>query len=77
MLKNILIKKNLNLLSGAPKNYVIKHKNLQIVTRQGTKTRNDNIQVTRLPSKDCNYPQINQQKYVFNNASRIFKELAQ
>ena len=68
----IINKKNPNLLSNVPKNYVIKHKNLQIFTRQETKIGIDNTQVTKFPSKDCNYPQINQDKYVLNNASRIF-----
>ena len=59
MLEKILNKKNLNLFSGVPKNGMIKHKNLQIVTRQGTKIGRDNTQVTKLLSKDYNYSQIN------------------
>ena len=62
---------------GVPKNDVIKHKNLQIVTRQGTKIGTDNAQATESLGIDYNYPHINQQKDVFNNASIIFEELAQ
>ena len=39
------------------------------------KIGHDDTQITKFPSKDCNYPQINQQKYIFNNASIIFEEL--
>ena len=42
MIKKIINNNNLNLLSGAPKNDVIKHKNLQIFTRQGAKISCDN-----------------------------------
>ena len=77
MLEKLLNKKKLNILSSVPKKDVIKHKNLQIITRQGTKIDHDNTQVTNLRSKDCNYPQINQQKYVINNDSIIFEYITQ
>ena len=73
MLEKLLNKNNFNILSIVPKNVIIKHKNLQIITRQGTKIDHDNTQVTNLRSKDCNYPQINEQKDIFIDVSRNFQ----
>ena len=68
-------KKNVNVFSSVKKCDVIRTKNLQIVTRQGTKIGTDNPQIRKIRNKD-NYPNPAKQKQLYNNASHIFQELA-
>ena len=46
---------------------VICTKNLQIVTRQGTKTGNDNPRISKIKNKD-DYPIPIKQKQLYNDA---------
>ena len=48
MLEKINKKKNVNVLSCVQKSDVIRAKNLQIVTRQGTKTGSDNPRISKI-----------------------------
>ena len=49
-------------------------KNLQIVTRQGTKIDNDNPKIRKIKIKDDYHNPVIQKK-LFNDASNIFQEL--
>ena len=51
MLKNISNKKNVNIFSSVQKIDVVRTKNLQIVTRQGTKTITDNPKISKIKNK--------------------------
>ena len=75
MLKKINDKKSVNVLSSFQKCDVIRTKNLQIVTRKGTKICTDNPQVGKIINKD-HYPNLDKQKKLYNDASHIFQELA-
>ena len=75
MLDKINKKKNVNVLSCVQKSDIIRTKNLQVVTRQGTKTGNDNPRISKIKSKD-DYPNPIKQKQLYNDASNMFQELA-
>ena len=66
---------NVNVLSSIQKGDVVQTKNLQIVTRQGTKIDMDNPQISKIKSKE-DYPNPGEQKQLYNDASIIFQELA-
>ena len=66
-LKKINNKKNVNVLSSVIKSDIIKTKNLQIVTRQGTQIGFDKPQISKVKSKE-DYPNIIEQKWLYNNA---------
>ena len=51
MLEKINKKKNINVLSSVKKCDVIRTKNLQIVTQQGTKIAMDNPQISKIRIK--------------------------
>ena len=51
------------------------YKNLQIVTRKGTKIGNDNPRISKIKKKD-DYLNPIKQKKLYNNASNIFQELS-
>ena len=55
MLEKINNKKNVNVLSSVQKCDVVRTKNLQIVTHQGTKTSMDNPKISKVKNKD-DYP---------------------
>ena len=61
MLEKINKNKNVNVLSCVQKYDVIRTKNLQIVTRQGTKNGSDNPRISKIKSKD-DYPDPIKQK---------------
>ena len=75
MLEKITKNKNVNVLSCVQKFVVIRTKNLQIVTRKGTKTINDNPRISKIKIKD-DYPDLIKQKKLYNNASNMFQEFA-
>ena len=54
---------------------VFQTQNLQIVTRQGTKTAMDNPKISKVKNKD-DYPNPVIQKQLYNDATNIFQELA-
>ena len=64
MLDNINKKKNVNVLLCVQKCEIIDTKNLHVVTRQGTKTGNDNLRISKIKNKD-DYPNpIKEKKYI-------------
>ena len=75
MLEKINKNNNVNVLSSVQKCDVIHNKNLQTVTRQGTKIDNDNPKIRKIKNKYC-YPNPIIQKKLYNDASNIFQELA-
>ena len=64
MLEKINKKKNVNVLSCVQKHDIIKAKNLHIVTRQGTKTRSDNPQISKIKEKNV-YPNPVKEKQIY------------
>ena len=74
MLDKINKKKNVNVLSSLQNCDDIHCKNLQIVTRQGTKIGNDNPQISKIKKK-YDYPNPVIQKQLYNDAFDIFQEL--
>ena len=72
MLEKINKKKNVNVLSFVQKNDVINTKNLHIVTRQGTKTRNDNPRINKIKEKNV-YPDPVKEKQIYKDATNVFK----
>ena len=75
MLEKINKNKNINVSSSVQKCDVIRTKNLQIVTREGTKIGNDTPRISKIKNKD-DYPNPVIQKKLYNNAFDIFQELA-
>ena len=71
MLDKINKKKNVNVLSFVQKSDVIRIKNLEIVTRQGTKTGNDNPRISKIKSKD-DYLDPIKRNQLYKNASNMF-----
>ena len=68
-------KKNVNVLSCIQKHDVINTKNLHIITRQGTKIGSDNPRISKIKEKN-DYPNLDKQKQLYNDATTIFKEFA-
>ena len=75
MLDKINKNKNFNVLLCVQRCDVIRTNNLQIVTRQGTQTGNDNPRISKTKSKD-DYPNPIKQKQLYNDASNMFQEFA-
>ena len=73
MLDKINKKKNVNVLSCVHKCDIIRTKNLHVVTRQGTKTGNDNPRTSKIKRKDDYHNPI-KHKQLYNYASNMFKE---
>ena len=73
MLEKINNKKNVNVLSSVQKCDVIRTRNLQIVTRQGTKIGTNNPQISKIRSK-YGYPNLDKQKQLYNDVLHIFQE---
>ena len=76
MLEKINKKKNGNVLSCVQKHDIINTRNLHIVTRQGTKTRNDNPQISKIKERNV-YPGPVKEKQIYKDATNIFREFAQ
>ena len=62
MLDKISNKSNINLLSSFPKHKVLNHKNLQIVTRHGTRIGVDKPQITKIQNNNDKYPNMDKHK---------------
>ena len=60
-------------MSSVLKSDIIKTKNLQIVTRQGTQIGFDKPQISKVKSKE-DYPNPIDKKRLYNNASKMFQE---
>ena len=75
MLEKINKNKNINVLLSVQKCDVIHTKNLQIVTRKGTKMGNENPRISKIKNND-DYPNPTIQKKLYNDASIFFQELA-
>ena len=74
MLEKINNKKNVNVLSSVKNCDVFITKNLQIVTRQGTKTGRDNPKISKIKNKE-DYPNPVIQKLLYNDVANIFQEI--
>ena len=74
MLEKINANKNVNVLSCVQKNDVIKKK-LHIVTRQGTKTGDDNRKISKINEKNV-YPNPLKEKKTYKEATHVFQEIA-
>ena len=72
MLEKINKKKNFNVLSCVQKHDTINTNNLHIVTRQGTKTRSDNHQISKIKDKNV-YPNPVKEKNIYKDATNVFK----
>ena len=73
MLNKINKNKNVNVFSCLHKCDVILIKNLQTVTRQGTKTGNDNPRISKIKRKN-DYPNPIQKNKLYNDASNMLQE---
>ena len=71
ILEKINKKKNVNVLLCVQKHDVMHTINLHIVTRQGTKIRNDNPRIGKIKEKN-DYPNPIKQKQLYNDASNMF-----
>ena len=67
--------KNVNVLSCVQKCDVIGTNNLYVVTRQGTKTGNDNPGISKIKNK-YDYPNPIKQKKLYNDALNMFQEFS-
>ena len=74
MLEKINNKKNVHIFSSVKKCDVVRTKNLQVITRQGTKNGMDNPKISKINNKE-DYPNPNIQKQLYNDASNMFQEL--
>ena len=74
MLENIISKKLVNILLCVPKSDVHSVKNLQIITRCGTRTGYDKNTIEPINHIEKNdYPNSKKQKDLFKNASKVFE----
>ena len=69
-------KRNVNHLLRVHKNDVLNTKNLQIITRQGTKIGEDKEKTSSTFMQNHEYPNPRMQRQIFNDATQVFKELA-
>ena len=67
--------KNVSVLSCVKKYDIIPTNNIHVVTRQGTKTGNDNPRISKIKNKD-DYPNPIKQKQLYNDASSMFQEFS-
>ena len=73
MLENIINKKLVNILSCVPKSGVHSVKNLQIITRCGTRIGYDKDAIEPIKNIEKNdYPNSQKQKEPFRNALKMF-----
>ena len=76
MLEKIMDKKSVNSLSCVPKSDVHSVKNLQIITRCGTRTSYDKDTIKPIKHIEKNdYPNSKKHKELFRNASNFFEEI--
>ena len=77
MLEKIINKKTVKALSCVPKSNIDDTKNLQVVTRQRTKTGLDRNEpeILKIIQKD-DYPNIDKQKELYKEAKEIFQGLS-
>ena len=75
MIDKINKKKNVNVLSCVQKHDIININNLHIVTWQGTKIGNDNLQISKIKEKN-DYPDSVKQKQLYKDATNVFREFA-
>ena len=77
MVEKIMNKKTVNTLSCVPKSNIVDTKNLQVVTRQVTKTGLDRNEpeILKIIQKD-DYSNIDKQKELYKDAKEIFQELS-
>ena len=74
--ENIINKKLVNNLSCVPKSDVHSVKNLQIITRCGTRIGYDKDTIEPIKHIEKNdYPNSQKQKDLFKNASKMFEEI--
>jgi hypothetical protein len=73
MLENIMNKKTVNTLSCVPKTNMSYVKNLQVITRHGTKTGLDKNETKpiKIIKKD-DYPNTDKQKELYKDAEKVF-----
>ena len=76
ILQKIMNNKNVNHLSRGRKNEVVNTKNLQIITRQWTKTREDKGKSISTIPPNHDYPNLVMQREIFKDSSQIIKDLA-
>ena len=77
MLEKIINKKSVNNLSCVPKSDVHSVKNIQIITRCGTRIGYDKDTIEPIKNIDkTDYPNSQKQKDLFRNASKMFEEIA-
>jgi hypothetical protein len=77
MLEKIINKKIVNNLSCVPNSTIADTKNLQVITRQGTKIGLDRNEpeILKIIQK-YDYPNIDKQKELYKDAEEIFQELS-
>ena len=75
MLEKINMKKNVNVYSCVQKHDIKPTKNLQIVSRQGTKTGPDNPQIRKIKNTNA-YPDPIKEKQNYQEATHIFHNTA-
>ena len=73
MLNKINKNKSVNVLTCVEKYDIIHTKNLQVVTKQGTKTGNDNPRISKIKRK-YDYLDPIKKKELYNDASNMFQE---
>ena len=76
MFEKIINKKIVNTLSCVPKSNITDTKNLQVITRHGTKTGLDKNEpeLLKITQKD-DYPNIDKQKELYKDVEKVFQEL--
>ena len=76
MLEKIINKKSVNSFSCAPKSNVHCAKNLQVITRCGTRTSFDKNTTKPIKHIENNYyPNCQTQKELFKDAEKVFEEM--
>ena len=76
MLENIINKKLVNNLSCVPKSDVHSAKNIQVITRCGTRTGFDRDITKPIKHIEKNdYPNCQKQKDLFKEAEKVFEEI--
>ena len=77
MLEKIINKKTVNTLSCVPKSNIVDTKNLQVITRQGTKTSLDKHEpeLLKIIQKD-DYPNTDKQIELYKDTEKVFQELS-
>ena len=76
MLEKIMEKRNVNHLSRVQKNDLVNSRNILIITRQGTKIGEDNIESNNTTIQNHYYPNPKVQKWMVSDATEVFKSIA-